>query len=94
MARKQLVAATIVEAPPSLEERLRVVRERCRLLADLFSLQADAAFLACHVAMTVDAFNALTALCRASADDLERLVREMPGSMANWHPGAQGLDVG
>jgi hypothetical protein len=73
-----------LEAPPSLEERLRVVRERCRLLADVFSIQAEAAFLACHVSMSADAYNALTDLCRASADDLERLAQGLPASMANW----------
>jgi hypothetical protein len=75
------------DAPPSLEERLRVVRERCRLLADVFSIQAEASFLACHVALSPDAFNALTDMCRSSADDLERLAQDIPGSIANWCPG-------
>ena len=77
-----------IEGPLSLEERLRVVRERCRLLADVFSIQAEAAFLACHVSLSADAFNALTDLCRSSADDLERLAQDIPGSIANWHPDA------
>lgn len=68
----------------SLEERLRAVRERCRLLADMFSLQAEAAWLACQVPLSVDTFNALTDLCRESADDLERLAQEIPGAIANW----------
>jgi hypothetical protein len=68
----------------SLEERLRVVRERCRLLADVFSLQAETAWLACPVPLSADTFSALTALCRASADDLERLSHEIPGVIANW----------
>jgi hypothetical protein len=69
----------------SIEERLRHVRECCRLLADLFNIQAEAAFLACEVSLSTDAYNALTTICRTSADDLERLVREMPPSLANWH---------
>jgi hypothetical protein len=76
-----------IDAPPSLEERLRVVRERCRLLADVFNIQAEASFLACHVSMSADAFHALTDMCRSSADDLERLVQDIPGSIANWCPG-------
>jgi hypothetical protein len=75
------------DAPPSLEERLRVVRERCRLMADVFSIQAEASFLACHVSMSADAYNALTDMCRSSADDLERLAQDIPGSIANWFPG-------
>lgn len=76
-----------IEGPLSLEERLRVVRERCRLLADVFSIQAEATFLACHVSMSADAFNALTDMCRSSADDLERLAQDIPGAIANWCPG-------
>jgi hypothetical protein len=71
--------------PRSLEERLRVVRERCRLLADMFSIQAEAAWLALHVSLSVDTYNALTDLCRSSAEDLERLSQEIPGAIANWH---------
>lgn len=69
----------------SLEERLRHVRECCRLLADFFSLQAEATFVASQVSFSTDAYNALSTVCRAAADDLESLVREMPPSMANWH---------
>jgi hypothetical protein len=76
-----------IDAPLSLEERLRVVRERCRLLADMFSIQAEATFLACHVSLSADAFNALTDICRSSADDLERLAQDIPGAIANWCPG-------
>jgi hypothetical protein len=32
----------------SLEERLRHVRECCRLLGDFFAIQAEATFLACE----------------------------------------------
>lgn len=70
----------------SLEERIRIVRERFRLMADVFSIQAEATFLACHVSMSADAYNALTDMCRASADDLERLAHDLPGGMANWCP--------
>lgn len=70
----------------SLEERIRVVRERCRLMADVFSIQAEATFLACHVSMSADAYNALTDMCRSSADDLERLAQDIPGEIANWCP--------
>lgn len=70
----------------SLEERIRVVRERCRLMADVFSIQAEATFLACHVSMSADAYNALTDMCRSSADDLERLAQDIPGEIANWYP--------
>ncbi len=69
----------------SLEERLRHVRECCRLLADFFSLQAEAAFVACQVPFSTHAYNALSTVCRAAADDLENLVRDMPPSIANWH---------
>jgi hypothetical protein len=75
-----------IDAPLSLEERLRVVRERCRLLADVFSLQAEATFLACHVSMSADAYSAFTDMCRSSADDLERLAQDLPGAIANWYP--------
>lgn len=71
----------------SLEERLRHVRECCRLLADFFNIQAEASFLACEATLSVDACNALTGLCGAAADELERLVQQMPASLANWHPG-------
>jgi hypothetical protein len=78
------------DGPLSLEERLRVVRERCRLMADVFSIQAEATFLACHVSMSADAYNALTDMCRSSADDLERLAEDLPGAIANWCPDPQG----
>jgi hypothetical protein len=79
------------DGPLSLEERLRVVRERCRLLADVFSIQAEATFLACHVTMSADAYSALTDICRSSADDLERLARDIPGAIANWCPDPRGI---
>ena len=79
-----------VDGPLSLEERLRVVRERCRLLADVFSIQAEATFLACHVSMSADAYHALTDMCRSSADDLERLAHDIPGAIANWCPDPRG----
>lgn len=79
-----------VDGPLSLEERIRVVRERCRLMADVFSIQAEATFLACHVSMSADAYNALTDMCRSSADDLERLAQDIPGEMANWCPAPPG----
>jgi hypothetical protein len=69
-----------------LKSGLRTVRERCRLLADFFSVQADAAFLAIQSPISVDGLNALSEFCRASGDDLERLAHEMPGSIANWRP--------
>jgi hypothetical protein len=75
-----------LDGPLSLEERLRVVRERCRLLADVFSIQAEATFLACHVSMSADAYHALTDMCRSSADDLDRLAQDIPGEIANWSP--------
>jgi len=71
----------------SLEERLRHVRECCRLLGDFFGIQAEAAFLACDTTMSMDAYNALTGLCHAAADELERLVQELPPAVANWHAG-------
>jgi len=79
-----------VDGPLSLEERLRIVRERCRLMADVFSIQAEATFLACHVSMSADAYNALTDMCRSSADDLERLAQDIPGAIANWCPDPRG----
>ena len=78
--------AAWLDGPLSLEERLRVVRERCRLLADVFSIQAEATFLACHVSMSADAYHALTDMCRSSADDLDRLAQDIPGEIANWCP--------
>lgn len=77
-----------MNAPFSLEERLRVIRERCRLLADVFSLQAETAWLACPIPLSADTFSALTDLCRTSADDLERLSHEIPGAIANWQADA------
>lgn len=71
----------------SLEERLRHVRECCRLLADFFNIQAEASFLSCEATLSLDAYNALTGLCNAAADELELLVRQMPASLANWHAG-------
>lgn len=73
----------------SLEERLRHVREGCRLFADLFAIQAELAFLASQVVLSADAYNFLSCCCQSSADDLERLVRELPPDIANWH-GAGG----
>ena len=73
-----------MNVPFSLEERLRVIRERCRLLADVFTLQAETAWLACPIPLSADTFSALTDLCRASADDLERLSHEIPGAIAHW----------
>ena len=78
------------DAQLSLEERLRVVRERCRLLADVFSIQAESSFLACHLSMSADAYHALTDMCRSSADDLERLAQDIPGAIANWCPDPRG----
>jgi len=75
-----------VDPPHSLEERLRAIRERCRLLADLFSLQAEASLLAGQVDLSPDACHALMELCRTAADDLEALARALPGSIANWAP--------
>ena len=71
----------------SLEERLRHVRECCRLIGDFFAIQAEATFSACEATLSMDAYNALTGLCHAAADELERLVQEMPASLANWHAG-------
>lgn len=82
------------DGPLSLEERIRVVRERCRLLADMFSIHAEATFLACHVSMSADAYNALTDMCRSSADDLEQLAQDIPGAIANWCPAAGGIATG
>jgi hypothetical protein len=70
-------------APLSVEERLRHVRECCRLLADFFAIQAEATFVAVPVSISMDAYNALTTICRTCAEDLERLVREIPPSLAN-----------
>jgi hypothetical protein len=83
-----------IDGSLSLEERLRVVRERCRLLADVFSIQAEATFLTCHVTMSADAYQALTDMCRSSADDLERLAQDIPGAIANWCPDARGMAGG
>jgi hypothetical protein len=71
----------------SLEERLRHVRECCRLLADFFNIQAEATFLACEATLSIDACNALTGLCNAAAEELELMVQQMPASIANWHAG-------
>jgi hypothetical protein len=72
-------------APPlSVEERLRHVRECCRLLSDVFAIQAEATFLGAEISLSEDAYNALTTICRGCADDLQRLVREIPPSLANW----------
>jgi hypothetical protein len=68
----------------SVEERLRHVRECCRLLADVFEIQSEATFLGASVSLSMDACNALTTICRGCADDLQRLVREIPPSVANW----------
>jgi len=76
----------------SLEERLRHVRECCRLLADFFNIQAEATLMACEATLSTDAYNALTGLCNAAADELEQLVRQMPAGLANWHPGIPGGD--
>ncbi len=76
---------TTAASPPSVEERLRHVRECCRLLADVFSIQSEAAFLGAEVALSMDAYNALTTISRSCADDLERMVREIPASIANWN---------
>ena len=59
-------------------------------MADVFSIQAEATFLACHVSMSADAYNALTDMCRSSADDLERLAQDIPGAIANWCPDPRG----
>lgn len=85
MTVKSSVEEQPIDLSWSVEERLRHVRECCRLLADFFNIQAEAAFLACEVSLSSDAYSALTTICRASADDLERLVRDMPPSLANWH---------
>jgi hypothetical protein len=76
----------------SLEERLRHVRECCRLLGDFFGIQAEASFLSCEATLSMDAYNALTGLCHAAADELERLVQELPPSLANWHAGLPDED--
>jgi hypothetical protein len=70
--------------PPSVEERLRRVRESCRLLAAMFSIQAEATFLGGQVSLSVDAYNALSTICDSCGADLERLIGEMPPSIANW----------
>src|SRR5690348_7486277 len=67
-------------------KKMTCLEERCRLMADVFSIQAEATFLACHVSMSADAYNALTDMCRASADDLEQLAHDLPGVIANWCP--------
>jgi hypothetical protein len=70
--------------PPSVEERLRHVRECCRLLADLFSTLSEVAYVGGQTSLSVDACNALTTICRDCGDDLERLVRQIPPSISNW----------
>ena len=72
-------------APLSVEERLRHVRECCRLLADVFEIQAEATFLGASVSMSMDAYNALATVCRGCADDLARLIHEIPAPLADWH---------
>lgn len=68
----------------SVEERLRSARERYRLLADLFNLQAEAGLSAQGVRLSGDGLLALRQLCTAAAEDLERLARELPPAIANW----------
>jgi hypothetical protein len=68
----------------SVEERLRSARERYRLLADLFNLQAEAGVSAQDVRLSGDGLLALRQLCTAAAEDLERLARELPPAIANW----------
>jgi hypothetical protein len=85
MTAKSSVDDPPLPVPLSVEERLRHIRECCRLLADLFNIQAEATFVACQVSLSTDAYNFLNSICRTSADELERLMREMPAPLANWH---------
>jgi hypothetical protein len=68
----------------SLEERLREIRGRCRLLACIFSLHAEGGD-SISASLSADACTTLADLCRSSADDLEQIARDMPGPLANWH---------
>ena len=70
--------------PPSVEERLRHVRESCRLLASMFSIQAEGTFRGIDVSLSVDAYNALSSICESCGADLERLIGEIPPPIANW----------
>lgn len=74
----------IVEARPSVEERLRAARECHRLLADLFNLQAEASRSMPEIRLSGDALGALRQLCVSAANDLEQLARELPPAVANW----------
>jgi hypothetical protein len=69
----------------SVEERLRHVRECCRLLEDFFTIQAEATFADAPVSLSMDAYNALSRICGTCAEDLERLVSSIPPPLANWH---------
>jgi hypothetical protein len=68
----------------SVEARLRSVRECCRLLGDFFAMQAEASGLACEVTLSTDAYQALTGLCHAAADELERLGHDLPPTLTEW----------
>jgi hypothetical protein len=72
------------EVSTSVEERLRSARERYRLLADVFNLQAEASRSVQEVRLSFDGLVALRQLCVAAAEDLEWLARELPPAVANW----------
>jgi hypothetical protein len=71
------------EVSASVEERLRSARERYRLLADVFNLQAEASRSVQEVRLSFDGLVALRQLCVAAAEDLEWLARELPPAVAN-----------
>lgn len=78
----------------SVEERLREATERYRLVSDVLHLQSEARQLAADAWLSSDGCLALRALCEASADDLERLARELPPEIANAAFGPTGAGHG
>jgi hypothetical protein len=73
-------------APRTLEDSILTLREHCRLLADFFSIHAQALEGGARVELSSDSCYALSELCDRSADYLERLGKVMPGEIANWFP--------
>jgi hypothetical protein len=84
------------EPTRSLEERLHAVRQGCRLLTDVFDLLAQAAVLDAPFRMSGQGCNVLADLCRTFADDLDELLKGIPGDVANWTeiPDPSGVIVG
>lgn len=72
-----------LDPPPSLEELLRPLRDRFRVLEALFTAQEAATAAHCPTALSPEGLAGLAHICRSSAELLDDLVDRLPRPLIN-----------